>query len=74
MNSECAHTSGHALPVGRPVGEYSADQLQQVAAWVLTDGIGRAVAELIGPHTRNVAHYEPWLTLFGLRIVFERNR
>ena len=32
------------------------------------------LAELIGPHTRNVAHYEPWLTLFGLRIVFERNR
>src|SRR3954463_14576663 len=23
------------------------------------------LAELIGPHTRNVAHYEPWLTLFG---------
>jgi type III pantothenate kinase len=32
------------------------------------------LAELIGPHTRSVAHYEPWLTLFGLRIVFERNR
>jgi type III pantothenate kinase len=32
------------------------------------------LAELIGPHTRNVQHYEPWLTLFGLRIVFERNR
>jgi len=32
------------------------------------------LAELVGPHTRNVQHYEPWLTLFGLRIVFERNR
>jgi type III pantothenate kinase len=32
------------------------------------------LAELIGPHTHSVAHYEPWLTLFGLRIVFERNR
>jgi type III pantothenate kinase len=32
------------------------------------------LAELIGPHTRNVQHYEPWLTLYGLRIIFERNR
>src|SRR6476469_418336 len=32
------------------------------------------LAELIGPHTHSVVHYEPWLTLFGLRIVFERNR
>ena len=32
------------------------------------------LAELIGPHTHSVKHYEPWLTLFGLRIVFERNR
>ncbi len=32
------------------------------------------LAELIGPHTRSVRHYEPWLTLFGLRIVFERNQ
>ncbi len=32
------------------------------------------LAELIGPHTRSVRHYEPWLTLYGLRIVFERNQ
>ena len=32
------------------------------------------LAELIGPHTRNVQRYEPWLTLYGLRIVFERNQ
>ena len=32
------------------------------------------LAELIGPHTRCIEHYEPWLTLYGLRIVFERNR
>ena len=32
------------------------------------------LAELVGPHTRTVQHYEPWLTLYGLRIVFERNK
>ncbi len=32
------------------------------------------LAELIGPHTHTVQHYEPWLTLYGLRIVFERNQ
>jgi type III pantothenate kinase len=32
------------------------------------------LAELIGPHTRSIQQYEPWLTLLGLRIVFERNR
>jgi type III pantothenate kinase len=34
-----------------------------------TGGLG----DLIIPHTRTVQHFEPWLTLFGLRIVFERN-
>jgi type III pantothenate kinase len=32
------------------------------------------LADLIIPHTRTVQHFEPWLTLFGLRIVFERNQ
>ncbi len=31
------------------------------------------LAELIVPHTRTVQHLEPWLTLHGLRIVYERN-
>lgn len=31
-------------------------------------------AELIAPHSRTIQHNEPWLTLHGLRIVFERNR
>jgi type III pantothenate kinase len=31
------------------------------------------LADLISPHTRTVQHYEPWLTLYGLRIIFERN-
>ena len=29
------------------------------------------LAEPIIPHSRTVQHYEPWLTLFGLRIIFE---
>ncbi len=32
------------------------------------------LAELIMPHSRTIQHYEPWLTLQGLRIVHERNR
>jgi hypothetical protein len=29
------------------VGEYSSEQLQKVAAWVLTDGVPRSVEELV---------------------------
>ena len=32
------------------------------------------LAELIMPFSRTIQHHEPWLTLHGLRIVFERNR
>ena len=39
-------------------------------AVVATGGL----AEPIITHSRTVQHYEPWLTLAGLRIVFERNR
>jgi type III pantothenate kinase len=35
-----------------------------------TGGLG----DLIIPHTRTVQSFEPWLTLYGLRIVFERNQ
>jgi type III pantothenate kinase len=31
------------------------------------------LAEPIIPHSRTVQHHEPWLTLYGLRIIFERN-
>jgi len=31
------------------------------------------LAEPIIPHSRTVQHYEPWLTLYGLSIIFERN-
>jgi type III pantothenate kinase len=32
------------------------------------------LAELLIPYMRTVQHYEPWLTLYGLRIIFDRNR
>jgi type III pantothenate kinase len=32
------------------------------------------LAELVGPHTDSVQQYEPWLTLYGLRTIFERNQ
>ena len=37
---------------------------------VVTTG---GLAELIAPHSRTIQHDEPWLTLQGLRIVYERN-
>src|SRR5689334_9756254 len=39
-------------------------------AVVGTGGLG----DLIIPHTRTVQSFEPWLTLYGLRIVFQRNQ
>lgn len=32
------------------------------------------LAELIAPISRTIEHVEPWLTLFGLRIIADRNR
>lgn len=31
------------------------------------------LSELIAPHAETVGHVEPWLTLHGLRVVYERN-
>jgi type III pantothenate kinase len=39
------------------------------AAVIATGGL----ANLIAHHTRSVEHHEPWLTLHGLRLVYERN-
>ncbi len=47
----------------------------------LVDEIGPAtvvatggLASVIGPVSEAIDHHEPWLTLHGLRIIFERNR
>jgi len=40
------------------------------AATVVATG---GLSELIAPYAETVEHVEPWLTLHGLRIVFERN-
>jgi type III pantothenate kinase len=37
---------------------------------IATGGLAEGIIE----HSRTVQHYEPWLTLYGLRIIFERNR
>jgi type III pantothenate kinase len=39
------------------------------ATVVATGGL----AALISPYTRSIRHHEPWLTLHGLRLIFEKN-
>jgi type III pantothenate kinase len=31
------------------------------------------LSDIIAPHATAIEHVEPWLTLHGLRIVYERN-
>ena len=40
------------------------------AATVIATG---GLSELVAPHARTIEHVEPWLTLHGLRLVYERN-
>ena len=64
---------GHDLRLQRP-GRRARRPLRRRArasATVISTG---GLADLISPHARTVQHYEPWLTLYGLRIIFERNR
>ncbi|MGH9047523.1 MAG: type III pantothenate kinase, partial [Acidimicrobiales bacterium] len=44
-------------------------ELGNEATVIATGGL----AELIAPYTETVQHVEPWLTLEGLRLVYERN-
>ena len=44
-------------------------ELGQEATVVATGGL----AGLITPLTERIDHHEPWLTLYGLRIIYERN-
>ena len=32
------------------------------------------LAAVIAPLSRSIEHHEPWLTLHGLRLIYERNR
>ena len=45
------------------------DELGSSATVVATGGL----SELIAPYTETIDHVEPWLTLEGLRVVYERN-
>jgi type III pantothenate kinase len=60
---------GFSGQVDALVGKIAAE-LGAPTTVVATGGI----ADLIVPYTSTVQHVEPWLTLYGLRIVFERNQ
>ena len=37
---------------------------------VSTGGLG----DVVSPHSSAIQHHEPWLTLHGLRLIYERNQ
>jgi type III pantothenate kinase len=45
-------------------------ELAAPAATVIATG---GLAPVVAPHCRTIDHHEPWLTLEGLRLVFEKN-
>ena len=53
---------------GRRAGPPLQDEMGESTV-VATGGL----SSLIGPYSETIEHDEPWLTLDGLRIVFERN-
>ena len=46
------------------------DELNQKAAVVSTGGL----SGLITPLSSTITHHEPWLTLHGLRLIYEKNQ
>jgi type III pantothenate kinase len=59
---------GFAGQVDALVGKFEEEMGESTV--IATGGM----APLVAPHTRTIEHIEPWLTLYGLRMVFERNQ
>jgi type III pantothenate kinase len=61
---------GFAGQVDRIVGEIRRELDAPDAPAIATGGL----ADLIAPHTASIVRVDPFLTLEGLRLVWERNR
>lgn len=49
------------------------DRFEEVLGESTIIGTG-GLAAVIAPHTRSIEHVEPWLTLHGLRLIWQRNQ
>ena len=65
-----AENALHALTSGQVDAIVDRFEAELGTSTVVATG---GLAELIMPHSRTIQHFEPWLTLQGLRIVHERN-
>ena len=60
------------------IGKTTVEAIQSGAVYGFTDQVDGLVstgglAELIAPLSTTIHHHEPWLTLHGLRLVYDRN-
>ncbi len=77
--SAVGRTTVHAMQSGLVFGyvaliEGMIKRMSSEMGWSDFRVIGTGgLIEIIKPHTRIINHYEPWLTLFGLQVIFQMN-
>ena len=55
--------------LANPRSEIEPEEIEDIATVIATGGFSAVVM----PHCHSIDHHDPWLTLQGLRLVFERN-